>query len=41
MVSEKNDMQMAEATYNGFISFAKWGTIASVAVTALVILIIA
>ncbi|MGE4431332.1 MAG: aa3-type cytochrome c oxidase subunit IV [Sphingobium sp.] len=40
MVSEKNDMQMAEATYNGFISFAKWGTIAAVVITAFVILVI-
>lgn len=41
MVSEKNDMKMAEATYSGFVSFAKWGTIVTVAIAAFVVLIIA
>ncbi len=39
MVSH-NNMDMAERTYTGFISLVKWGTIASVAVAALVIVLI-
>jgi hypothetical protein len=35
------DMRAASETYTGFLSLLKWGTIASVAVTALVLLIIA
>lgn len=36
----QNDMQMAERTYSGFVTFAKWGTLAAMLVTALVILLI-
>ncbi|HEX4874749.1 MAG: aa3-type cytochrome c oxidase subunit IV [Sphingorhabdus sp.] len=35
------DMRDASETYTGFLSLLKWGTIASIAVTALVLLIIA
>jgi hypothetical protein len=35
------DMGPAKDTYEGFIALFKWGTIASVVVVALVILIIA
>lgn len=34
-------MQAASETYSGFLSLLKWGTIVSVAVAALVVLIIA
>lgn len=34
-------MQAASETYSGFLSLLKWGTIISVAVAALVVLIIA
>jgi len=33
-------MDMAERTYAGFIGLVKWGTIASLAVAALVIILI-
>jgi len=36
----QNDMQMAERTYSGFVTFAKWGTLAAALVTGLVILLI-
>ncbi len=36
----QNDMQMAEDTYHGFITFTKWGTIAAVLIAGLVILLI-
>ncbi|MBP6379821.1 MAG: aa3-type cytochrome c oxidase subunit IV [Sphingorhabdus sp.] len=35
------DMRAASETYSGFLSLLKWGTIVSVAVAALVVLIIA
>ncbi|MEW6575246.1 aa3-type cytochrome c oxidase subunit IV [Sphingorhabdus buctiana] len=35
------DMRDASETYTGFLSLLKWGTIVSIAVTALVLLIIA
>jgi len=35
-----NDMKMAENTYSGFISLMKWGTILSVIVAAIVVLLI-
>lgn len=35
-----NDMKMAESTYSGFVSLIKWGTIVSVIVAAVVVLII-
>lgn len=35
-----NDMEMAENTYRGFISFVKWGTVAVSLITLLVILLI-
>ncbi len=34
-------MRAASETYSGFLSLLKWGTIVSVAVAALVVLIIA
>ncbi len=34
-------MRDASETYTGFLSLLKWGTIVSIAVTALVLLIIA
>lgn len=40
MAAEGN-MDSANQTYAGFVSLMKWGTIASVAVGALVILLIA
>ncbi|MFY9351543.1 MAG: aa3-type cytochrome c oxidase subunit IV [Sphingobium sp.] len=36
-----NDMKAANETYAGFVGLMKWGTIASVAVAALVVLLIA
>jgi Bacterial aa3 type cytochrome c oxidase subunit IV len=35
------DIRAASETYSGFLSLLKWGTIVSVAVTVLVVLIIA
>ncbi|WP_022683047.1 aa3-type cytochrome c oxidase subunit IV [Sphingobium bisphenolivorans] len=40
MASEGN-MDSANQTYAGFVSLVKWGTIASVALAALVVLLIA
>ncbi len=40
-MASQNDMKMAETTYAGFISFVKWGTISTVIIAALVILLIA
>lgn len=39
MASEGN-MKSATQTYSGFVSVMKWGTIASVAVAAVVVLLI-
>ncbi|MHA6768356.1 aa3-type cytochrome c oxidase subunit IV [Sphingobium ummariense] len=39
MASEDN-MKSATQTYEGFVGLMKWGTIASVAVAALVVLLI-
>ncbi len=36
-----NDMKSAESTYSGFLVMLKWGTIVSVLVAALVIILIA
>ncbi|MDQ4420449.1 aa3-type cytochrome c oxidase subunit IV [Sphingobium sp. DEHP117] len=36
-----NDMKMAEETYSGFIGLIKWGTILSVIVAVIVVLLIA
>lgn len=36
-----NDMKAHVATYEGFLGLAKWGTVACVLVTALVIYLIA
>lgn len=36
-----NDMKSAESTYSGFLTMLKWGTIVSVLVAALVIVLIA
>lgn len=35
-----NDMKAANETYNGFLVGAKWGTIATALVTALVVFLI-
>lgn len=40
MASEGN-MESANQTYSGFVGLMKWGTIASVILTAIVILLIA
>lgn len=40
-VAGNQDIGPAKETYSGFISLFKWGTVVSVAVTALVVLIIA
>ncbi|AEG50426.1 hypothetical protein Sphch_2791 [Sphingobium chlorophenolicum L-1] len=40
MASESN-MDSANQTYAGFVALIKWGTVASVAVGALVVLLIA
>ncbi|MBB6124709.1 aa3-type cytochrome c oxidase subunit IV [Sphingobium subterraneum] len=37
----QNDIKAAEQTYNGFIGMMKWGTIASLLVGALVVILIA
>ena len=37
----KQDMGAAEHTYSGFLKLLKWGTVVSVAVTFIVVLIIA
>ena len=35
-----NDIKSAQQTYTGFVGLVKWGTIASVAVAAVVVLLI-
>lgn len=35
-----NDMKAHNSTYSGFIGLVKWGTLATVLITALVILLI-
>jgi hypothetical protein len=40
-MAQNNDLGPARETYESFVSLFKWGTIVSVAVTALVVLIIA
>jgi hypothetical protein len=40
-LAQNQDLGPAKETYEGFIALFKWGTIAAVAVTALVVLIIA
>lgn len=40
-MAHNQDMGPAKETYAGFVTLFKWGTIAAVAVTALVVLIIA
>jgi hypothetical protein len=39
-MASNNDMKAHEGTYAGVMSMLKWGTIASVLVTALVIILI-
>jgi tetrahydromethanopterin S-methyltransferase subunit B len=41
IMAENQDIREATATYSGFLSLLKWGTIVSILVTALVVLIIA
>jgi len=40
-MSEQNNLSEANETYSSFLTVLKWGTIASAAVTVLVVLIIA
>jgi Bacterial aa3 type cytochrome c oxidase subunit IV len=40
-LGEQQDITAAKETYAGFMSLLKWGTVATVIVTALVVLIIA
>lgn len=40
-MGEQQDITAAKQTYEGVLKLLKWGTIASVAVTAIVVLIIA
>lgn len=40
-MAQNNDLGPARETYESFVTLFKWGTIVSVAVTALVVLIIA
>jgi len=40
-MAEENNITDAKETYSGFLTFLKWGTAVSVAVTALIVLIIA
>lgn len=35
------DMKSAEQTYSGFLGLMKWGTVATIAVTVLVVVLIA
>ena len=35
------DMKSAEQTYSGFLGLMKWGTVATLAVTVLVVVLIA
>ncbi len=39
-MASQNDMKMAEATFSGFVTFVKVGTLAAVLVAALVIVLI-
>ncbi len=39
-MASNNDMKAHEGTYTGVMSLLKWGTIASVLLTALVIILI-
>jgi hypothetical protein len=41
MMASGNDLRAAQDTYAGFTTLFKWGTIAAVLVTALVIVLIA
>ncbi|HTH27423.1 MAG TPA: aa3-type cytochrome c oxidase subunit IV [Sphingobium sp.] len=40
-MSSEHDIRPAQKTYHGFLGLLKWGTIASVAVALLVIVLIA
>lgn len=39
-MAEHQDMRAAQETYNGFIGMAKYGTMAVIAVAALVVILI-
>lgn len=39
-MASQMDMKAAEKTYQGFLGLVKWGSIATAAVTALVIILI-
>lgn len=39
-MSSSNDIKSSQQTYTGFLSMAKWGTIAAMLVAALVIFLI-
>ncbi|PZU57808.1 MAG: hypothetical protein DI547_12140 [Sphingobium sp.] len=40
-MASHTDMKSANETYSGFVAFVKWGTVASFALGALVVLLIA
>lgn len=40
-VDSEQHFRTAQSTYNGFIGLFKWGTVAAIAVAALVVLLIA
>lgn len=40
-LSSEHDIRPAEKTYHGFVGLLKWGTIASIAVAILVVVLIA
>jgi len=40
-VAGQSDIKSATQTYSGFIAMMKWGTVATIAVAALVVLLIA
>lgn len=40
-MAAQGDVKSAEKTYSSFLNFMKWGTIVSVGLTALVVLLIA
>lgn len=39
-MASQMDMKAAEQTYKGFLALVKWGSVATAAVTALVIILI-
>ncbi len=39
-MADKPDLKSAEQTYSGFLGLMKWGTVASIAVVALVVFLL-